>query len=524
MICDLEGKGSQVVGCHILIIGAGTAGLTMAHAFSGKRLKVICVESGGESQGDETHPLNAVEQTGAAYAGAETGRFRCLGGTSTRWGGALIPFQAADMAKGDWPVSAAELAPYVERVETLFDLPAGPYEDYALIPLGADFVERSAKWPPFANRNVFNLFGDHLRHDNDVEIWQNATATEFKLAEGSVKRVVARSADGSSLSVAAHIVILATGAIETTRLLLIADAQNQSFISQLTDSLGRYFHDHLSCPIANLAPFDRAQFNQVTGFRFGTRGQMRNNRFELANESGLRREHPPCFAHVAARDKPGGFQNLRKVYQAVQRRAMPTLADMLSLVRDTPWLARAAYWRLFRNRLLYPLDAEFQLHLVTEQVPLPESAITLSRSCRDMFGLPLASIHWVVSDKDRHNMLATADSVLTMWSHSRLGALADAHKLPAAEIEAAITTGGGIYHPGGSTRMSAQPGDGVVDSNLALHARSDVFAIATSVLPTGGGTNPTMTLLALALRCVDHVLSMDIGARPVPVFSGNHQR
>lgn len=524
MICDLKGKGSQEAGCHILIIGGGTAGLTMAEALCGRGLKVICLESGGTTQDGDTHPLNAVEQTGVAYAGAESGRFRCIGGTSTRWGGALIPFQPADMIGGNWPVSAEELSPYVDRVEALFDLPDGPYLDYALLPRGDDFVERLAKWPPFANRNVFNLCEDRLRSDPDIEIWLNATATEFRLVGDSVNRVTARSADGSRLDIAAYVVIFAAGAIETTRLLLIADQQNEGFISKTTQSLGRYFHDHLSCAIADLEPIDRTLFNNLVGFRFGPRGQMRNSRFELSEASSLRGQHLPCFAHVAARDKPGGFQNVRKLYQAAQKREIPSAGLLLSLVRDTPWLFRAMYWRFIRSRLLYPPDAQFQLHLVTEQVPLFESAITLSQAQRDAFGLPLASIHWVVSDKDKENMIRSAHSVLKMWSRSTLATLAVPQMLPSSEIENAMASGAGIYHPGGSTRMSPTPQDGVVDHNLGLHPASNVFVVSTSALPTGGGANPTMTLLALALRCVDHLLSLDVKARTIPCYSGNNQR
>src|SRR5690606_13025258 len=112
MIRDLRGAGAISADADVLVIGGGTAGLTIAAMLARSGLRALCLESGGREQREDTHPLNECEQEGAhRYAGADHGRFRCLGGTSTRWGGALIPFQGADLDPGLWPVPVEELAP-----------------------------------------------------------------------------------------------------------------------------------------------------------------------------------------------------------------------------------------------------------------------------------------------------------------------------------------------------------------------------------------------------------------------------
>ena len=146
--------------CDVLVIGAGTVGLIVATQLAQSGRNVICLESGQMRQEADEHPLNEVVHTRLSYEGAAHGRFRCLGGTSTRWGGALIPFARADVEGAQWPIPYDDIVRFVPEVEALFGLTAGRYEAEDVEVLGeGDFVPRLAKWPPFGKRNVANLVG-----------------------------------------------------------------------------------------------------------------------------------------------------------------------------------------------------------------------------------------------------------------------------------------------------------------------------------------------------------------------------
>lgn len=508
MIHDLASCGAIRSSCDILIIGAGTAGLVMADAMSKEGLHVICLESGGLHQHSETHELNAVEQLSTYYSGADHGRFRCLGGTSTRWGGALIPFQSADLAGAGWPVTASDLAPWAAAVERLFGLPAGPYEEGLLEHGAARHVARSAKWPPFANRNVYNLLKERVEAENGPEIWLNATATDFDLPPTGMKFVTAQSQGGDMITVSAQIVVFASGAIESTRLLMLADRQNGDCISGTTDTLGRFFHDHLSAPVADLQVFDRTALNRLVGFRFCAGGAMRNVRFELGDAIALRRKISPCFAHIAFQDGDNAFSVLRDVYRSLQRRSLPSLALMAGLIKGLPWLLRAAWWRIVEKRLLYPDNVGVEVHMVIEQRPVADNRLTLSTQRMDPFGKPQTAISWSVSDNDIQMLLAASSAFAETWTGSEFSGIARLIPRTDGNIASSMREGGGIYHPGGTTRMAASALDGVVDRNLQVFAMPGVYVVATSVLPTGGGANPTMTLLMLALRCVDRLANI----------------
>lgn len=504
MIRDLIGAGQVKAHADVLVIGAGTVGLVLATELAARGKRVICLESGGPTQESDTHPLNATEQTGTPYAGAEFGRARCLGGTSTRWGGALIPFQAPDMSNAYWPIDWAELAPYLPKVEALFGLPPGAYEEPS-VRLGVNYIARLAKWPSFGRRNVYSLVREQADAASGPEIWINATATRFTVEGSHLTRVLAESPDGSSISVNATNTVIAAGAIESTRLLHLVSQQNPGAVKG--QGLGEGFHDHLSAVVAELEVFDRHALNQIVGFRFVAGGGMRNLRFELAPSSQLRDSLSPCFAHVGFSETQGGFSALRDVFRALQRRRLPELSVLARIVRGLPWLLRAVWWRFVHQRLLFPVGARIELHMVIEQNSVPENCIGLSTQNTDRFGQPLARIDWMVSPEDVATMAAAVEAFEKAWAEGPFAHLATVRRRPLSEVSQEMAKGGGIYHPGGSTKLAASSDQGPIGRDLSVFGLPNLTVCATSVLPTGGGANPTMMLMLLAFRHIDNIIS-----------------
>ncbi|MEJ2408906.1 MAG: GMC oxidoreductase [Novosphingobium sp.] len=505
MLNDLAGQGRIAREADFIVIGAGTAGLPTSVALARKTGKtVLCLESGGPHQEEETHPLNEVVQCGMPYKGAAAGRFRCLGGTSTRWGGALIPFQSADLRDAHWPIGLDELSPYIDEVEKLFSLERGPYSDLDFpFFLGSDHVNRLAKWPEFKKRNVAALFDADISASDNLHVWLHSHIVEIKATANGVN-LKAASPDGDEMTVSGKKLIVAAGAIETTRLALLIDRQNGGAVSAVTSALGRYFTDHISTEVAEIVSPERTVLNRIVGFRFGAAGSMRNIRFELAPDTPARKHLPPSFSHIAFKvDKPGGFDVLREIFQSLQRRKWPPPRVIVDLIANAPWLARAVWWRFVNKRLLFPARSRLIVHAVIEQVPSRGNCIALSPEREDTFGLPLAEITWTVSEEDKKNVIETADLFRKTWESTGFSRLGDWQSLPADTIVSNLDSSEGIFHPTGSTRMGTDPAESVVDRDLNLFGVPHVQLLATSVIPAGGGANPTMMLLLLAMRCVD---------------------
>jgi choline dehydrogenase-like flavoprotein len=119
---------------------------------------------------------------------------------------------------------------------------------------------------------------------------------------------------------------------------------------------------------------------------------------------------------------------------------------------------------------------------------------------RDPFGLPVARIDWRPAASDRASIRATQEAIDEALRGAGLGhvelMLGDEH--PALLLE-------GNYHHLGATRMHTDPAMGVVDADCRVHGIQNLYVAGSSVFPTYGCSNPTLTVVALALRLADHL-------------------
>jgi len=145
----------------------------------------------------------------------------------------------------------------------------------------------------------------------------------------------------------------------------------------------------------------------------------------------------------------------------------------------------------------------FSIYAVAEQVPNPDNRVRLIEA-KDEFGVPMARLDWRLTAQD-----------LDSYSRSQ-GLLAE--RLVAAGHEESIdslvkqtsvpSTLKGAHHHMGTTRMSDDPRGGVVDRNSLVHGIDNLYVTGTSVFPTGGYANPTLTAMALGLRAAHHCESL----------------
>jgi choline dehydrogenase-like flavoprotein len=531
MIIDLSDRDGDISRhCDIAIVGAGIAGLILATRLRKAGLRVCILEGGGREESEDSHPLKEVVQTGDGYRGVSQGRSHCLGGTSTRWGGALLPYLDEDLEarphidQPAFPVTMAELRKYIPEVEAIFGLSSGSYEEDFVSEIGAqshipvgdkDFRARFAKWPRFRDRNVATLLKDEIEAPGSLEVWLNATVTGFDVENyaGRLRSLEARSLNGKRLTVFADRFVICAGAIESKRLLLLLDRQNEQIFERCS-CLGRFFYDHVSAPVAEIAAKDTRALNRLAGFRF-CGSTMRSLRYELSPTAQRHQRTGSAFAHISFRtERDTAFNALRTMLRKTQRGGGLDYNAAISVMRDLPYLLEAAHWRYIHKQLLWPRPALYDLHLVVEQLPKATNRIYLTGK-KNALGMPITAIDWTIGNEAHRTFEIFAALFDPFWDRSGLshmGALKwDRDNDGGADADRGASD---VYHPGGTTRMGTDGRSAVVDAELRTFAVRNLWVSSTSTFPTGGGANPTMTLMLFTLRLADHLINVPASSEP----------
>ena len=133
-----------------------------------------------------------------------------------------------------------------------------------------------------------------------------------------------------------------------------------------------------------------------------------------------------------------------------------------------------------------------------EMAPNYESCVTLdTKNIDPIFGQPLAKINWVLKAADQN----TYETNCELFKDAVGGRISYLPWKDTLKHNQWVVNG----HHMGTTRMSVNPEEGVVDQNLQVHGAANLFVAGSSVFPSGGISNPTFTIVALSLRLADHV-------------------
>ena len=368
-----------------------------------------------------------------------------------------MPFQPVDfqhrpwITYSGWPLTPEELAPYERRAAETFGFdPFGP-------PQGNGALTRiSYQFPadPLVFRSIFGELSAGPRFDAAL----GATATELELRGGRIEHVRFMCSEGDELQVHADTVVLATGAIENARMLLLHEGR----LPAPSEATGRYFMEHPHVLAGGI---------------------------ELPDAS----EWAACVADVNDRDVVS--------------------LDVLTLDGERQWNERLqnATVQLRPKDVTAPRTGPIDcfLYVRAEQAPNPDSRVELGERT-DRYGLPWPVLHWQLVGRDWNSIVRTTELVLDAFKQEYeapgepyIQADFPWPATPAGPAETENATWG--YHHLGTTRMSTDPATGVVDRDCKVHGTENLYVAGSSVFPSGGAANPTFMIVTLAHRLADHI-------------------
>jgi choline dehydrogenase-like flavoprotein len=516
----------------LCIVGSGPAGLSLANEFVGTDIRVLVLESGGLTDEPETDALYEIESTGWLREKNQSKiRRRILGGSSHIWTGRCVPFQPIDFERRSWmpytgwPVSYQSYEPYFERAGKYLGLGPDRYDeslwesfkvDPPQPPLGNPSLE-----PRFWQFSKRSMNRDSMRFGQDwvdadapnIQILLHANVTHINLnSDGTCfDSVDVATLKGKRRRVKAGAMALCAGGIDNARLLLASNRVYSEGVGNRYDTVGRFLMDHISIAAGDFDPKNAYEVRSRFG---GYWLDDANGRHRFLHGLGLSPEAQEkdrlvnCDAYLDE-GMPGGEDPWGAFKRLTSRRGF-SRQDAGVLLRNLGEIGGGLYRRSVKHRPELGPVKKVNLELILEQVPDPESRVTLSADKKDALGMPLSSLHWKVSDTERRTAKRIVE--LICQEFDRLG-LPAPHNVPQFDENSLFYE---RYHPTGTTRMSSSPRTGVVDENCQVHGVNGLFVSGSSVFPTAGSANPTLMIVATAVRLADHLKSRHL--EPSPVF------
>jgi choline dehydrogenase-like flavoprotein len=517
--------GSAVV-ADLCIVGAGAAGIALAKEFVGHSAKVVVLESGGLRFRHRPQFLYIGENSGIDNYPTTHSRFRMFGGSTTRWGGQCRPFSRIDFEAREgipysgWPFGLDHLEPYYRRAQAICNLGPCNYEpDFWQRNSGNRLSVTSDLLEPviyqFSHPSDFGkVYHDELKNARNVDIYLNANVTDI-CASGDAANVTSMTVSSFSrkqIRFSATNYVLACGGIENPRLLLASDKVAARGLGNDYDLVGRFFMDHPYFLTGWYEPSDPAYDRNcytIEGYEQVGKGQKFHAAFAvreaLLREKGINGAalyfvRRPRYKTLADFYMPAG-KSFTHLVNVIQHNDVPNRRfgrHILNVLRRPGTIMRTLGRQVVELARPRPLLA---LRSVVEPTPNPDSRVTLTEK-RDYFGMRRVRVEWRLNASDRLGLACLLLSLRKEVERLKLGRLVeerspDEHDWP-------ISMTGGKHHMG-TTRMHASPKLGVVDPDCRVHSVRNLYVAGSSVFPTGGFANPTLTIVALAVRLADHL-------------------
>ena len=491
----MEIPNGSVFETEVCIIGAGAVGIAVARELVAAARDVVLVESGRFEYDQEVQDLYRGREQGDLLAGKDeyltSTRLRYFGGTTNHWHGWCRRLDPEDFAAREWvpnsgwPFPRSELSAYYDRA----------CEVVQIEPFGDAGQEKERDQPPlFESDEAFETtllrlspptrFGLVYRHDliaaERAQLLTSGTVTQFLVDPDArwVHGVEITTLDGRRMEVRAKRYVLATGAIENARLLLASNRVQRDGLGNGRDLVGRYFMEH---------PMTRACFVVVPGRRRMMRLYDEGYKSPGHRVVGVLRTGPEL------QERQRIFNSLFVLHRLRLSETPPPLAAEVGRLA-AGWQGGAA------NRSSHTYSAFVTVH--AEQHPNPESRVRLARD-RDALGVPRTRLDWRLSDLDARSLSLATEQLV-----QHLGATGRGRGLVFINPEEPWLRTQASPHQAGTTRMHDDPTRGVVDRHGRVHGIDNLWIGGGSLFPTAGCSNPTLTVVALALRLADRLAEM----------------
>jgi len=289
-------------------------------------------------------------------------------------------------------------------------------------------------------------------------------------------------ATGKQCHASARVVILAASSCETVRILLNSKtARFPNGLANSSGNVGRYLMDTVGSSLDGQIPLLES--------------------LPPLNEDGASESHvytPWWLYREQLAGKLGFARGYHIEFNGGKR--MPGLGTVAGI----EWLTAGSYGKKFKEdaRRYYGSFVSFDGR--GEMIPNEDSYCAIDPQVKDKFGIPVLRFHWKWSEHETRqaaHMQKTFKDIIEAMGGRVNGAVQ-------TDGAQAIQPGGSIIHEVGGAIMGKKANTSVTNQWGQTWDVKNVFLADGAVFPSNADKNPTLTIMALAWRCADHILDL----------------
>ena len=495
MISDLENLHDKY---DIVIAGAGIAGLGLSRLLNTTNSRILIFDSGDLKFNNKINKKSYAESKNLGnwpsknYA-SQFSRLRMFGGNSNVWGGWCMELDEYDYSNNEiWRYLKKELMQHYPNAYKLLNI--NPKT------ISSDELNLSSVDPYVVNISRGNYKDEcksYIEENQNIDLILNTEVDKINFEENKAISINLKNHSGSVKEVFLSKLVISTGGFETTKIL-------NSNIPNLymNINLGKFFMEHPQLQVGRVKISSKSINKFINKYSPPTAKHLFDDKRNISNEkyfSGFKSSNKSVRNYFVLRTsnvyQSKALYRLRHIIltKSLSSTGRISMMNLLQLAVDI--------LDMFLKKLLSKLsrNKSYSVVLHLEQKPDKENKIYINND--------RAILDWNFTDNDFTNLMQSIEDLNIIFNE--MESKFNLKKIFYSDKDKINTylknNIFGIGHHMGTTRMGFSKEDSVCDLNLKYHGINNLYINSTSVFPTGGIANPTLTLLALTSRLAENL-------------------
>ncbi len=459
-----------------IIIGSGPAGISTALELERKKIKSLIIEAGSLEQNDDDLKYLNGKVAENNYSDLTHSRLRQFGGSSGHWGGNCNPMSEENFY--NWPITKKELNEYDEKAREILNL--NNKKKFYVENFSDNLNTYNIIW---SNVRFGSKYLNHIKKSKYIYLSLRTNLKNFEGNSKTIKSINCKSYE-RNIKLKAKYYVLSCGGIENSRILLWSKKLNNKLFEDKLP-VGNYYMDHPYYSIGNglifYEPF-------ITYFK---KKNLKNVPILTCNGS----------LFISANND---FLKNNKIPNSGLYIWFKEIDEKNNLFKQVRCIAPNFIKNVYEN-LKVKKKYEFNLSVQQEQFAIRSNRITLDKQ-KDPLGVPYPLVYWQKSQNEKKSAKKIAEELSKLFIDNNIGRISLNENLYNNK-DYEVVAGN---HQIGGTRIGLNSHDSVVDKNLKVHGKDNLFINGSSVFRTGGHSHPTYTIVKMALRLGQHLSKISL--------------